>query len=569
MKRTFGLLLGLSALGAAACTPTETVATTTTTTGAGGGSSTATSSTSGVGGVGGAGGMGGMAPITVTVAPGAPKTLTCQTQAFTATVTGTKDQAVTWSLSPAGNGTIDAMGKYTAPIQVPTPDAVDVTATSHADPTAMGSASLTLSTTRPGAMVAVSKQAVDEPGVREHVISAKGAQVYTVFTQSDATSSFVYVASSSDSGATWGSPVKVNDNIGDVTAENAVVTVDAADPKVVYVAYKLTVGGGFAKSKDVITGTSGGTMVEATSTDGGATFTNYVLLSAGNGLGNSIDIVSPGAGQVMVSVPNFYNTNLYVDSTKGAGFASGVASGESWETTGYVANFDSAKDPSAMAPFSYMAQNGGSEQASGSAPRLATDGAGRICLVYDGVYFSGNDFDMGSDLPYIQCTSDLGATFSPALPLDTDRTAAHPLVTAAFGPNHVVTVVWEQIDTKGLEQTYLAQSTDNGKTFSAPFAHAPYVLPDMTLSQPRFNSVIYEGSTLWLIYMAYDGGDHSRLIADKSCDGGKTWSRAELTNGTEAQIDDAYYAAMAVTDHGILVASTRAVTYLFSVYPIE
>jgi hypothetical protein len=562
MKRTFGLLLGLSALGAAACTPTETVATTTTT-GAGGGSSTATSTTTG------AGGMGGMEPITVTVAPSTSKTLTCQTLAFTATVTGTKDQAVTWSLSPAGNGTIDATGKYAAPIQVPTPESVDVTATSHADPTAMGSASLTLSTTRPGASVAVSKQAVAEPGVREHVISAKGAQVYSVFTQSDATSSFVYVASSSDSGATWGAPVKVNDNIGDVNAENAVVTVDAADPKVVYVAYKLDAGAGFTKSKDVVAGSSGGTMVEATSTDGGATFTNYVLLSAGNGLGNSLDIVSPGAGQVVVSVPNFYNTNIYVDSTKGAGFAKGVATGESWETTGYVGNFDNAKDPSAMAPFSYMAQNGGSEQASGSAPRLATDGAGRICLVYDGVYFSGNDFDLGSDLPYIQCSSDLGATFSPALPLDTDRTASHPLVTAAIGPNHVVTVAWEQIDTKGLEQTYLAQSTDNGKTFSAPFAHAPYVLPDMTLSQPRFNSVIYEGSTLWLIYVAYDGGDHSRLIADKSCDGGKTWSRAELTNGTEAQIEDASYAAMAVTDHGVVVAGTRANTKLFSVYPIE
>jgi hypothetical protein len=556
MKRTLGFLLGLSALGATACGPADS---TTTTTGTGGGSATSSSTT----------GSGGTGPITVAVTPTTSKTLTCETLAFTATVTGTTDQAVTWALAPTGAGAIDAAGKYTAPIQVPAPDSVQITATSHADPTAMASASVTLSTTRPGANVAVSKQAVDEPGVREHVIAARGAQVYSVFTSSDATGSFVYVAASTDSGATWGAPVRVNDNVGDVNAENAVVAVDAENPKVVYVAYKLTAGGGFTKSKDVVSGPSGATMVEATSIDGGATFTNYVLLSAGNGLGNSLDIVSPGADQVVVSIPTFYTMSLYADTTKGAGFANGKASGESWETTGVAASFEEAKDPTAMDPFSYMAQNGGSEQASGSAPRLVTDGAGRICVVYQGVYFSGNDFDLGSDLPYIQCSSDLAKTFSPALPLDTDRTAAHDLPTAAFGPNHTITAAWEQIDAKGLEQTYLAQSTDNGKTFGAPFVHAPYVLPDATLSQPRFNSVIHEGSTLWLIYAAYDGGAHSRVIADKSCDGGKTWSRAELTNGAEGAIDDTSSAAMAVTDHGVIVANTRADSHLFSVYPIE
>jgi hypothetical protein len=560
MKQTLGFLLGLSALGATACGPADT----TTGTGAGGSTASATSSTTGSG----PGGTGGMAAITVVVAPSTSKTLTCETLPLTATVTGTTDQAVTWSVTPDGTGSIDASGKYTAPIQVPTPDSVSIVATSHADPGAKGSASLTLSTTRPGAVVAISKQPADEPGVREHVVAARGAQVYGVFSATDASGSFVYLAASADSGATWGVPVKVNDNAGDVNVENAVVAVDTADPKVVYVAYKLTAGGGFSKSKDV-TPQSGGTIVEATSTDGGKTFTNYVLFSGGNGFGNSIDIVSPGAGQVVVSMPDFTTMRMYADGAKGAGFAVGMGDASVWETAGYTSDFTLVKDASTTEVFSYIAQNGGSGETPGSGPRLATDGAGRVCIVYEGVYYGTPDFPTGSDLPYIQCSSDLTKTFSPPLALDTDRAATHFLPTAAFGPNHVVTVVWEQRDTMTVEHTYLAQSADNGKTFGASFVHAPYLLPDSTPSSPGLNSVFYEGSTLWLAYLAYDGGHTDRIIADKSCDGGKTWSRAELTNGAEGAVDGLGYPGIVGTDHGMLVFGKRDADSLLSVYPIE
>ena len=560
MKRTLGFLLGISALGAAACTPVDPA--TTTTTGTGGGSSSASSTT-------GSGGTGGMASISVVVAPSTAKMLTCGTLPLTATVTGTTDQAVTWAVAPDGTGSIDTAGKYAAPIQVPTPDSVNITATSHADPTAKGSASITLSTTKPGAVVAISKQPADEPGVREHVVAARGAQVYGVYSATDASGSYVYAVASADSGATWGAPVRVNDNAGDVGVENAVVAIDTADPKVVYVAYKLQAGGGFSKSKDV-TPQSGGTIVEATSTDGGKTFTNYVLFSGGNGLGNSIDVVSPGAGQVVVSMPDFITMRMYTDTTKGAGFAAGMGDASVWETKVVGADFTTAKDPATSDPFSYIAQNGGSDATPGTAPRLVTDGAGRVCIVYVGAYDSTSvDFPNGSDLPYIQCSSDLAKTFSPALALDTDRAATHFLPTAAFGPNHVLTVVWEQVDTKSVGHTFLAQSTDNGKTFSAPFVHAPYVLPDMTPSSPRLSSVFYEGSTLWLAYLAYDGGQNDRIIADKSCDGGKTWSRAELTSGAEGTIDGFGYPGITATDHGMVVFGKREVDSLLSVYPIE
>jgi len=71
-------------------------------------------------------------PATVTVARG-------QAQAFTASVTGSSNTAVTWS---ALSGTIDPSGNYTAPA---TPGTDTVTAISVADPSKSAAASVTVS----------------------------------------------------------------------------------------------------------------------------------------------------------------------------------------------------------------------------------------------------------------------------------------------------------------------------------------------------------------------------------------------------------------------------------------
>jgi hypothetical protein len=71
---------------------------------------------------------------------------------FTATVTGTSNTAVAWTLSGSactGNpnpcGTIDvSTGVYTAPAKVPKPSSVTITATSRADSTARGEASINI-----------------------------------------------------------------------------------------------------------------------------------------------------------------------------------------------------------------------------------------------------------------------------------------------------------------------------------------------------------------------------------------------------------------------------------------
>ncbi len=68
---------------------------------------------------------------------------------FTATVTNTTDTSVSWSVNsiPGGNvslGTITFAGVYTAPADLPSPATVQITATSHADPTKSGTGNLTI-----------------------------------------------------------------------------------------------------------------------------------------------------------------------------------------------------------------------------------------------------------------------------------------------------------------------------------------------------------------------------------------------------------------------------------------
>ena len=71
---------------------------------------------------------------------------------FTATVTGTNNTAVTWSLagkactgSPNPCGSIDANGMYTAPTTAPSPAAVTIVATSQADQSGKGQFPITVS----------------------------------------------------------------------------------------------------------------------------------------------------------------------------------------------------------------------------------------------------------------------------------------------------------------------------------------------------------------------------------------------------------------------------------------
>jgi hypothetical protein len=86
-----------------------------------------------------------------------PQTVTLQvngTQQFSATVNGSSNQAVTWSVvGGSANGTITASGFYTGPAAVPNPAQVKVMATSQADTTQSSNATITVIVTTSSVIV--------------------------------------------------------------------------------------------------------------------------------------------------------------------------------------------------------------------------------------------------------------------------------------------------------------------------------------------------------------------------------------------------------------------------------
>ncbi len=80
--------------------------------------------------------------VTITVAPASVGVPVSTTKKFTATVTGSTNTAVTWSVM--GGGTISSSGLYTAPAAVPSPANVTVQAASVANPSAVATAAVTI-----------------------------------------------------------------------------------------------------------------------------------------------------------------------------------------------------------------------------------------------------------------------------------------------------------------------------------------------------------------------------------------------------------------------------------------
>lgn len=89
-----------------------------------------------------------MPPAVVSVTPPSAILYSGGTVQFAASVIGASNAAVTWTTIPAGMGTIDATGLYTAPATITAQQTVTVTATSQADPSQSASATVTLSPTQ-------------------------------------------------------------------------------------------------------------------------------------------------------------------------------------------------------------------------------------------------------------------------------------------------------------------------------------------------------------------------------------------------------------------------------------
>ena len=85
--------------------------------------------------------------ITVSVSPLETALYGGQSQQFNANVTNATNTAVTWSISPAGVGTLSTTGLYTAPASVTTQQTLTITATSQANSAFSASASIDLDPT--------------------------------------------------------------------------------------------------------------------------------------------------------------------------------------------------------------------------------------------------------------------------------------------------------------------------------------------------------------------------------------------------------------------------------------
>lgn len=89
--------------------------------------------------------------IVVSVLPGSATMAGGGRQRFAATITGTSNQQVTWSVAGAGCGvagacgSIDSTGLYTSPLTAPSPDTIDLVATSVDDTTQSAAGVVTIS----------------------------------------------------------------------------------------------------------------------------------------------------------------------------------------------------------------------------------------------------------------------------------------------------------------------------------------------------------------------------------------------------------------------------------------
>jgi hypothetical protein len=87
--------------------------------------------------------------VQVSISPNAANVRAGSSQQFTATVTGSSNSAVTWSVNnvaggDSSNGTINSTGNYVAPASLPSPNSITIQATSAADSSASGSSDVTL-----------------------------------------------------------------------------------------------------------------------------------------------------------------------------------------------------------------------------------------------------------------------------------------------------------------------------------------------------------------------------------------------------------------------------------------
>jgi hypothetical protein len=528
--------------------------------------------------------------VSITISPVMANVLTCSTQIFTATVMGPTDTSVSWSVALPGTGTVDTNGKYTGPTTTPQPPTATVTATPLADLSASASATVTLATafvgkTAPIGGSATTAELASRVGVYPHSVAANGKRAYGVWPSNPAgaTTVSMKIARSDDGGTTWNAPkvaitatLKSPQTTTDAWIECPAIAVDPTNPDIVYVVGKITGSSSLAAG----VGADGQTTALAVSKDGGATFTTRVLhVGAGD---TCPDLAAPATNTVVVEAPALGDCaagdpdlRIWSDAANGAGFATGSGTAP-YLAAGLTLALANVNKAPTCATRIVVAQNGttGTGGEATEAPRLFTNGKGRLCITYVGSIVPGDGTTTTN--AYVQCSGDAGRTFSDPVNLDPTRaqTIDHSSAIGAFAPDGNVAVLWtnspDATNQKALP--YVAVSNDGGRTFSAPALVPTYVVPGGGAPVPVVNpDVVFDASgILWLTYRSSDGGP-DRILVDKSCDEGKTWSGAVLVNGPESAVasNGMKWPALFVTDAAApsIVASASGALTAFALIP--
>ena len=220
----------------------------------------------------------------VTVTPGTATVSVGATRAFTASVTGSTDQSVTWKVNglrggSATVGLISLEGVYIAPVSVPNPATVTITATAFSDTTKTGTATVTIQT---GSAVRVavegssSRLTVPTFGSRQFSATVTGTSNTAVTWQVNGVAGGSAVTGTITAAGLYyaphSAPVSTSVNYDDKTTDVVVTAVSQADPTASDSALVIPTPIQRARfPAPVLLGTSGGNALDS-STVSGTTF---------------------------------------------------------------------------------------------------------------------------------------------------------------------------------------------------------------------------------------------------------------------------------------------------------
>lgn len=458
-------------------------------------------------------------PAKLSLVPGDSELATCRSVTFVAT----PSDGVTFSLD--GEGKLEN-GRYDAPIKVPSPKAsATVTATRGA---AKASSTLRLATAFPFDPIDLPQPKA--PGARwfTRAVASAGARTYALVGTQVAPFE-VRLAKSLD-GVTFKPDTSlVGTHGGPATLSGSSIAVDPVNPDIVYVLLRADAGGPpYATIASLGNEAAGSMLVLATSTDGGATFTQKTLYSGGNGDVPAVDVAAPSAGTVVVTA-----STTWLDPGTGAAGASVLSWFDNASGTGLPAlsKLDTGYSPNWSAGTELrLANHIYTDVSDAGGLSLASDGKGHVCRFF-------STYDIRGSAPrvaMVTCSSDSGRTFGAAVTALSQAADTFQDGAIAMGKDGklVVVVVHARdsaVDTLG--KTRYVVSVDGGATFGQA-RDLPDVIGADTLRKSVQNErvAVDDSGVIWFSRTSERG----ELRIDKSCDRGVTLSGELVLSKKEA-----------------------------------